>query len=317
MKQNNTVMKYIKIFKIYLVFLALFIIMTFASPAFFTKMNILNLLRQLSINGIIATGMTFVIITGGIDLSVGSILALSSIVACDFIHPNTYPVIVPVLIALVIGAVCGGINGVIIAKGKVPAFIVTMGMMTICRGMTLMYNNGKAITNFDENFKVIGGGTFLSIPIPIYILILTMIVGGVLLGKMRLGRYVYAVGGNESSAKISGINVDRIIICVYVIAGILSALAGIVLSSRVITATATAGDGYELDAIAAVVIGGTSLSGGVGSVAGTLAGVLIIGVLNNGLDLLNVPSYYQQVIQGVIIIGSVFVDQYFKSKKQN
>jgi ribose/xylose/arabinose/galactoside ABC-type transport system permease subunit len=306
----------LKKYRIYLIFVVLFLIMSVISNVFLTRINILNMLRQISINGIISVGMTFVLIGGGIDLSVGAVLALSSIIGCDFAHPNTYPVIVPILIAIFIGAACGLTNGIITAKGHVPPFIVTMGTMTICRGAALIYNHGTAILNFSKPFGKIGGGVVLGVPIPIYIFICMVLAFAFILSRTRFGRYVYALGGNAVFAKMSGINTDRITISVYVISGILAAVAGIVLSSRVMAATVIAGEGYELDAIAAVVIGGTSLSGGLGTIGGTVAGALIIGVLNNGMDLLNITSYFQDVIQGVIIVGAVFIDQYSNAKKK-
>ncbi len=306
----------LKKYRIYFIFLLMFLFMTLISDAFLTRINILNMLRQISINGIISVGMTYVLIAGGIDLSVGAVMALASIIACDYAHPDTYPVIVPIVIAIVIGAVCGFVNGFIVAKGRVPAFIVTMGMMTICRGCTLLYNRGTAVLNFSKSFSFIGGGIIFGIPVPILIFLLVVVVFAIILRNTRYGRYVYALGGNALSARASGINTDRITMSVYVISGILAATAGIVMSSRVMAATVIAGQGYELNAIAAVVIGGTSLSGGLGNIGGTVIGALIIGLLKNGMDLLNISSYFQEVIQGVIIIGAVFIDQFTNSRKR-
>jgi ribose/xylose/arabinose/galactoside ABC-type transport system permease subunit len=316
MKARRSVIDLLKKYRIYLIFVLMFLIMAFISDAFLTRINILNMLRQISINGIIAVGMTFVLIAGGIDLSVGAVLALSSIIACDYAHPDSYPVIVPILIAVGIGAACGLVNGVIIAKGTVPAFIVTMGMMTICRGCTLLYNRGTAVLNFSKTFGRIGGGMAAGIPVPIIILFAVVLLFAFILNNTRFGRYVYAIGGNKLSAKASGINTDRITISVFVLSGILCGIAGVVLSSRVMAATVIAGIGYELNAIAAAVIGGTSLSGGLGTIGGTVVGALIIGILKNGMDLLNVSSYFQEVIQGAIIIGAVFVDQYTNSRRK-
>jgi ribose/xylose/arabinose/galactoside ABC-type transport system permease subunit len=306
----------IKKYKIVLIFLFLFVVMSIVSPAFLTETNIFNMIRQISINGIISVGMTFVLVAGGIDLSVGAVLALASIIGSDFAHPGTYPLIVPIAVAVAIGAFIGLLNGVIIAKGRVPAFIVTMGMMTICRGLTLIYHRGTAVLDFSDSFGVIGGGNLWGIPIPIIIFFVLAMVFAFILNWTRFGRYVYAIGGNAVCARISGINTSRMTIAVYVISGILAAIAGIVLTSRVMAATVIAGQGYELDAIAAVVIGGTSLSGGIGTVGGTIVGALIIGILNNGLVLLNVSSYFQNVVQGLIIIGAVFLDQYTNSKRK-
>ncbi|ONI42794.1 sugar ABC transporter permease [Candidatus Epulonipiscium fishelsonii] len=295
---------------ILLAFIILFAIMAFMRPrTFLTVNNQLNIIRQVSINGIMAIGMTFVIITGGIDLSVGSMLAYASIVACSFAHPGEYPLYIPILVALGIGAVLGCVNGTIVAKGKVAPFIATLGMMTVARGLTQLFNGGRPINNLSDEFNFIGGGSLAGIPLPVIIFGCIILFGWFLLHHTRFGRYVYAIGGNETTAKVSGINVNKIYIQVYTLMGLLSALSGIVLSARVETATVIAGTGYELDAIAAVIIGGTSASGGKGTIFGTIIGVLIMGVLSNGLDLIGVSSYYQQIIKGIIIVGAVLLDK--------
>ena len=307
-KQNIT--DFMKKYGIFLAFLILFLVMGVLRPAtFLTAGNQRNILRQISINGIMATGMTFVIITGGIDLSVGSVLAYSSIVACSFARPGEYPLMISIVVALSIGAALGAFNGVVIAKGKVPPFIVTLGMLTIARGLTQLFNGGRPINNLSAEYNFIGGGSVIGIPVPVIILGVVILLGYFLLNKTRFGRYVYAVGGNKATAKVSGIQVDRIYIMVYTLMGALAALSGIVLSARVETATVIAGTGYELDAIAAVTIGGTSSAGGKGTIIGTVIGVLIMGVLSNGLDLLGVSSYYQQIVKGFIIIGAVLLDK--------
>jgi ribose/xylose/arabinose/galactoside ABC-type transport system permease subunit len=294
---------------IYIAFAVLFVILSVASPSFLTVDNMLNVLRQVSINGIIAVGMTFVIITGGIDLSVGSILALSGVIACSLAHPDTYPVFVAVGAGLLVGLLCGVINGTIIAYGKVAPFIVTLGMLTIARGATLVFTGGRPVINLSDAYNNIGGGYIQGIPVPIYVLIFVILIGMFLLNFTRFGRHVYAVGGNELAARVSGLNPARVKIAVYAISGLLSGLAGIILSSRVMAGSPVAGEGYELDAIAAVVIGGSSLAGGVGKIGGTVIGALIIGFMNNGLDLLNVSSYYQQIVKGLIIIAAVLLDR--------
>lgn len=294
---------------IYIAFAFLFVILSVASPSFLTVDNMLNVLRQVSINGIIAVGMTFVIITGGIDLSVGSILALSGVIACSLAHPDTYPVFVAVGAGLLVGLLCGVINGTIIAYGKVAPFIVTLGMLTIARGATLVFTGGRPVINLSDAYNNIGGGYIQGIPVPIYVLIFVILIGMFLLNFTRFGRHVYAVGGNELAARVSGLNPARVKIAVYAISGLLSGLAGIILSSRVMAGSPVAGEGYELDAIAAVVIGGSSLAGGVGKIGGTVIGALIIGFMNNGLDLLNVSSYYQQIVKGLIIIAAVLLDR--------
>ncbi len=305
----KSIKKYSTKYGIYIAFVLLCIVLSLTSPVFLKYENILNVLRQISINGIIAVGITFVIITGGIDLSVGSIVGLSAVIATSFAQANTYPLIVPITVGLLAGLICGVVNGLIISYGKVAPFIVTLGMLTIARGVTLVYTSGRPVINLSDTYGQIGGGYLWGIPIPVYILVLVAAIGLFILKFTKYGRHVYAIGGNELAAKVSGLNTSAIKIGVYSIAGVAAGISGVVLSSRVMTGSPVAGQGYELDAIAACVIGGTSLSGGIGSVAGTLIGALIIGVMNNGLDLLNVSSYFQQIIKGVIIIAAVLLDK--------
>ena len=306
--KNEHIPKFISKYGTLLAFVFLVIVISLLSPQFLKLPNIINILRQTSVNGIIAVGMTFVIITGGIDLSVGSLVALTSVVACSFAHPGEFSVLFPLAIGLVVGLFGGFLNGFIIAKKHIAPFIVTLGMMTIARGLALVYTNGRPVINLSDNFNNIGGGYLAGIPIPILIFGLVALFGFFILKYTRFGRYIYAVGGNEESARIAGINTKAIIMGVYTITGFLSGLAGIVLSLRVMSGSPAIGQGYELDAIAAVVIGGSSLNGGVGSIGGTVLGVLIIGVMNNGLDLLNVSSYWQQIVKGIIIIIAVLLD---------
>ena len=305
MKAQQIINKY----GIYLAFIFLVMILTIISPPFLKPSNIINILRQISITGIIAVGMTFVIITGGIDLSVGSVLALSAVVAASFAHPDEYPLLVPLLLGLLVGLSLGTLNGILIAKKRLAPFIVTLGMMTAARGLSLVYTNGRPVINLSDNYNQIGGGYLAGIPLPVIAFLLILLIGVFILHFTRFGRYVYAIGGNELAAKVSGINTNRILIGVYALTGMLAGLAGIVLSSRVMSGSPSTGQGYELDAIAAVVIGGTSLSGGIGSIAGTIVGALIIGVMNNGLDLLNVSSYWQQIVKGFIIVLAVLLDK--------
>lgn len=312
MKGSSKLTQSLKEYGMFFALIALFAAMSIARPStFFTLDNMMIMLRQVSINGIIAIGMTFVIITGGIDLSVGSMLAYSSIVACSFAHPNTYPLVVPILVALAVGALLGLFNGGVIAYGKVPPFIVTLGMLTMARGLTQLFNGGRPVNDLMDAYNFIGGGSFMGIPIPVLIFAVIAVLGWFILTKTRFGRYVYAIGGNETTAYASGINVNRIQLIVYTLMGALAGLAGVILSARVETATVIAGTGFELDAIAAVYIGGASTAGGKGTIIGTIVGVLIMGVLSNGMDLMGVSSYYQQIIKGLIIIGSVFADKRF------
>ncbi|EKO3773152.1 ribose ABC transporter permease [Vibrio metschnikovii] len=291
--------------------LFLVVVVSFLNPNFFTVDNILNILRQTSVNAIIAVGMTLVILTAGIDLSVGSVLALCGAFAASLIALEV-PVMIAVPTALLAGAALGGISGIIIAKGKVQAFIATLVTMTLLRGVTMVYTDGRPIstgfTDTADAFAWFGTGYALGIPVPVWMMVVVFAAAWYLLNHTRFGRYIYAMGGNESAARLSGINVDRVKIGVYAICGLLSALAGIIVTSRLSSAQPTAGMGYELDAIAAVVLGGTSLMGGKGRIMGTLIGALIIGFLNNALNLLDVTSYYQMIAKAAVILLAVLVD---------
>lgn len=297
--------KFLAKYGIYVAFAVLVLVLSFTSESFLTTSNILNILRQVSIIGIISIGMSFVIITGGIDLSVGSIMALSAVVAASFAQADHhYPLLIPILIGMLVGLGCGVVNGVAVAKWKVTPFIVTLGMMTAARGLAMVYTDGRPVIGLSDGYNQIGTGS-----IPVIVFLIVILLGVFLLNFTVFGRYIFATGGNEQSARLSGIHVTSIKIGVYSIAGLLAGIAGIVLSSRIMSGSPVLGQGYELDAIAAVVIGGTSLFGGVGSVLGTVMGVLIIGVMNNGLDLLNVSSYYQQILKGIIIVIAVLLDK--------
>ncbi|AKB04203.1 ribose ABC transporter permease [Vibrio cholerae] len=291
--------------------LFLVVVVSFLNPNFFTVDNLLNILRQTSVNAIIAVGMTLVILTAGIDLSVGSVLALCGAFAATLVAMEV-PVLVAVPTALLAGAALGAISGIIIAKGKVQAFIATLVTMTLLRGVTMVYTDGRPIstgfTDTADTFAWFGTGYALGIPVPVWLMVVVFAGAWYLLNHTRFGRYVYAVGGNESATRLSGINVDRVKIGVYAICGLLAALAGIIVTSRLSSAQPTAGMGYELDAIAAVVLGGTSLMGGKGRIMGTLIGALIIGFLNNALNLLDVSSYYQMIAKAVVILLAVLVD---------
>ncbi|MCE6992230.1 ABC transporter permease [Dyadobacter sp. CY323] len=293
---------------IFLAFLIICIVLAFSTPKFFTVSNLMIIGTQVSINALLAFGVTFVIITGGIDLSLGSMVAVAGVVTAMFAHPDTYPLVVPLLAGIGAGVLLGAFNGLVITKSKVPPFIVTLGTMTIGRGLALILSKGRPISNLSDSFNFIGGGTVFGVPFPIVILILAFIICSVVLNKTILGRYMYAVGGNEPAARASGIHVTKVKMWVYTISGLLSAIGGILLTSRITTGQPNAGAGFELDAIAAAIIGGTSTSGGTGTMTGTLIGALLIGVIGNSLDLLNVTSYYQQVVMGVIIIGAVVLD---------
>ncbi|MFP3156205.1 ABC transporter permease [Lachnospiraceae bacterium ZAX-1] len=296
----------------YGVILGLVLIMLFFTimkSRFLTPVNMLNMLRQASINGLLALGMTFVVLTGGIDLSVGSTVGAAGMYCALVARQTTgMPWYVALLTGLLAGLIVGTVNGVVIAYLKVPAFIATLGMLSIARGITFMASDAKPIPGLSKSFLVIGGGTLGIIPIPVIILIVVLILCYIVLYKTRYGRYVFATGGNAVSARVSGVNVKGILCSVYMISGLLAGLAGVILTSRVTSGISQSGDGYEVDAIAAAVIGGNSLSGGRGRLWGTVIGFLIMGVMNNGLDMMAVSSYWQLVIKGIIIIGAVMLD---------
>ncbi|MFE4809994.1 ABC transporter permease [Peribacillus simplex] len=288
----------------------LFIVITVLNPSFMEPNNILNLLRQTSINALIAFGMTFIILTGGIDLSVGSILALSSALMAGMMVSGLDPILA-ILVGVLLGAIMGVINGILVSKGKMAPFIVTLATMTIFRGLTLVYTDGKPITGIGDSvmFQMLGRGYFLGVPIPAVVMVIAFLILWFLLHKTSFGRKTYAIGGNERASRISGIKVDRVKVAIYGLAGTMAAIAGAILTSRLNSAQPTAGQSYEMDAIAAVVLGGTSLSGGKGRLFGTLVGVLIIGTLNNGMNLLGVSSFYQQVVKGAVILIAVLLDR--------
>ncbi|HHX37010.1 MAG TPA: ABC transporter permease [Clostridiaceae bacterium] len=307
-----------KDFGILIVFIALVIVLTILSPghSFASINNVLVVLIQTSINGILAMGMSFVIISNGIDLSVGSIIGLAGVVATHFAHPGEYPLIVPILLALVAGAVIGALNGVGIAYGGLPPFIMTLGSMTMIRGLALIVSGGMPIFNVSDEFAAISGLKPLGIPILAIYFIVIVVIATFILTKTVFGRQVFAVGGNEISAAVSGINVKRIRVLVYSISGLLAGMAGLLTASRTITGAPTAGEGYEMDAIAAVVIGGVSMSGGSGRPYSVVIGALLIAVIANGLDILGIDANYQMVVKGVIIIVAVLMDVKGKAKKR-
>jgi len=293
------------------------VVLTFANEYFLTQRNIINVLRQASINGILAIGMTFVILTRGIDLSVGSVVALAGVVSASLATTSTnaavfgspYPAVVALCAGVLVGIGAGWINGKIVSRFNVPAFVATLGMLSAARGLALIYADGQPVPALTDGYRYIGRADVFGIPMPIIIFAIVFLVAHWVLTSTRFGRQVYAVGGNPHAARVSGINVDRVKLMVYIIAGALAGIAGMILAARTGSALTQAGIAYELDAIAAVVIGGTSLAGGVGRVTGTVIGALLIAVVNNGLDLMGVESYYQQVIKGGLIVAAVMLDQ--------
>lgn len=277
------------------------------SPQFLTTSNMLNILRQISINAIIALGMTFVLLTGGIDLSVGSLVAASG---CSMVLVLTQgvPLWMGVLIGLGVGVVLGLVNGVLIARAGLPPFIVTLAMLTMARGLAYVYTDGRPTIYDDPAFSEIGNGYVGPVPVPVVITLVWFMICAILLYRTRFGRHVYAIGGNREAARFSGIKIPRVITLVYIISGFSAALSGVILASRMSSGQPIAGQGFELDAIAAIVLGGTSLAGGKGKLSGTLIGALVIGVLNNGLNLVQVSFYYQLIIKGLVIVSAVYID---------
>lgn len=302
--------------------IALFVLcllISLLSDKFFTAANGWNVMRQISVNICISVGMTLVVLTAGIDLSVGSVLALCGAISAGLLKSGIelpsqdlfigFTVLGAVLAGLLTGAFLGFFNGWTITRFKVPPFVATLAMLTIARGLTMLYTEGFPVSGLGAGFAYLGTGWLLGIPVPVWISGLVVLLAVILTGKTRLGRYIYAIGGNESAARLSGININKVKMMVYAIAGGLAALGGILVTSRLDSAQPNAGISYELDAIAAVVIGGTSLSGGRGSIWGTVLGAIIIGVLNNGLVLLNVSPFWQQVVKGLVILLAVIIDK--------
>ncbi len=283
---------------------------------FLTPDNFLLILYQISVNGILAVGMTLVVISGGIDLSVGSVLAFAGMLAASFatsmagVTPwsGTYALGIPVLFALLGGATCGAFNGWIVARFRIQPFIATLGMLLAARGVTMALTGGNPISSLNPQLRWFGTGKLWAVPVPVAMFAIVFAAAWIVLNKTVLGRYLYAVGGNERSARTSGIRINRIKIWAYAISGSLAGLAGIILTAKTGSGQTSAGSSYELDAIAAAVIGGTSLSGGVGKLSGTLFGALIMGVMNNGLDILGVESYYQLIVKGALILAAVIID---------
>ncbi len=306
---------------IFFVFVGMLIVASFLSPAFLTIINLTNVVRQMSIIGLIALGVTGVIVAAGIDLSSGSVVAIAAVVAASLAQTSDWegalypslagtPVIFAILAGCLVGAVAGLINGTLVAKTHIPPFIATLGMYTAARGAAMLYTSGRPLSSLTDEYNVIGQGDFFGVPVPILILVTMAVFTHILYSRTRFGKYIYAIGGNEQAARVSGINVNRYKILIYTYAGFLAGVAGLVVSSRIGSGQPGLGVGYELDAIAAAVIGGTSLSaGGIGTIPGTIIGALIIGVLNNTLDLINVSAYWQQIIKGAIIVGAVVLDQ--------
>lgn len=284
---------------------------------FLTQKNIMNVLRQVSTNLYLACAMTMVIILGGIDLSVGSIIALSGVVTGGLIAFKGYSVFIAVIIGLIVGTLVGVFNGFIISTTNIPPFIVTLSTMNIARGAAYVYTGGKPIRVMSNMFNQIGSGyLFDTIPYPVIYLIIILIISTIILNKSKLGRYIYAVGGNREAARFSGIKISKVLFFAYTYSGLMAAISGVILASRMFSGQPTAGEGAEMDAIAAVVLGGTSMSGGLGKLGGTVIGALVIGVLSNGLNLMNVNSFWQYIVKGIVILIAVYVDVIKKKKSK-
>ena len=281
------------------------------TPHFLTVSNLLNIVQQTSINAIVAAGMTFVIISGGIDLSVGSIVALSGVVLGSLLQGGQ-PLAIASPAALAVGIGCGLLNGALVSFGGLPPFIATLGMMSVARGAALLFTEGRPVSGFDEGFRWLATGNVGFVPAPVIVMLLVYVLAHIVLTRTTFGRYVYAIGGNEEATRLSGVAVRFHKTAIYCVSGLMSAVAAIVLTARLNSAQPIAGMMYELDAIAATVIGGTSLMGGEGSLGGTLVGALIMGVLRNGLNLLGVSSFLQQIVIGAVIVGAVLVDTMLK-----
>jgi inositol transport system permease protein len=312
---------------IYLVLVLMILIMSVLSPVFLSTRNLLNVIRQVSVIGLISLGVTLVIISKGIDLSSGSVLALAAVVAASLaqksdwaakMYPNLpdLPIFVPIIAALIVGTLVGMMNGSFIALTGIPAFIATLGSYVSIRGLALLYSDGRPISSLNESYQFIGQGYIAGVPFPVIIFLAMALVTWVMLNHTKFGKSIYAVGGNITAAEVSGINVKKTLIKIYAYAGMLAGLAAVVLTARVNTGQPGMGVAYELDAIAATTIGGTSHSGGIGTIQGAVVGALILGVLNNGLNLLGVSAYWQQILKGAIIVGAVIIDMRKNAKKK-
>jgi inositol transport system permease protein len=319
-EMSHTISVVFSKYGIFLIFIVMIVVASLLSPAFVSSTNLINIVRQMSVVGLIALGVTGIIVSAGIDLSSGSVVGLTAVVAASLaqapdnagaFYPGLHlPLLVPVAAACLVGALVGLINGTLVAKTRIPPFIATLGTFTAIRGAANLYTSGRPISDLTDDYDFIGQGDVFGVPVPIIILVVMAVVTHILYAHTKFGKYIYAIGGNEQAARVSGINAARYKMLIYVYASFLAGLAGVVVSSRIGSGQPGLGVGYELDAIAATVIGGTSLSaGGIGTVAGTIVGALIIGVLNNTLDLMNVSAFWQQIVKGCIIVGAVILDQ--------
>lgn len=315
MKLPALVSRHARQFGTFAVFVVLCVVIGVLTPHFFTVNNLVNVAQQTVINAIIAVGLTYVIISGGIDLSVGSILAFSGVVMALAIRAE-WPLPLALIAGVTVGTACGVINGLLISFGRLPPFIATLGMMSVARGGALLATDGRPVSGFNESFRWLATGEIAAVPVPVIVMALVYTAAHFVLQRTKFGRYTYAIGGNEEASLLSGVPVRVYKVGIYALGGALAALSSVLLTARLNSAQPIAGLSYELDAIAATVIGGTSLMGGQGSVIGTLIGALIMGVLRNGLNLLGVSSFIQQVVIGLVIIAAVLLDTFFKRSKR-
>ena len=314
MKKTKNAKALLSEYFIFVIFIALVIILTCLKPSFIQPSNLVNILKQASINGILSFGMMFVIIAGGFDMSVGSTVAFAGIVAA-LLGQGQFPLIVPLVVAMLAGLAVGIVNGVGVAVGDLPPFIMTLGTMTAVRGLALLTSDGKPVTGISESYKAVAATSVAGIPMLALFLVIVILICSFVLAKTVYGRRVYACGGNLQAARVSGINTTMIRISTFAIAGLLAGLSGFLMTSRVTIGQPTAAESYEMDAITACVVGGVSMSGGVGKPWGVVVGCLLITVITNGLDILGVSSHWQKIVKGVIIVLAVLIDVKGKRKK--
>lgn len=315
MKTKTGKAELLRKYGIVLMLLLLIVYFSFGSQYFLTGGNIVNVLRQSAVTGISAVGLTYIMLTGGIDLSIGAVIGLTSVTAASFMAKLGINPVLASIIALAIGIAIGFINGILINYVEIPALIATLGVMTSVRGLCYILTDGLPVYGFPTSFDILGKGYIWKIPVPVIIMVVVLVIGWYVLNRTCYGRYLYAIGGNREAARLSGINVDRIIVKTYMIAGFLSALAGLVELSRLSSGQPSAGDGFEMNVITAVVLGGISVNGGEGKFSGVVVGVFIMSVLANGLVMMNVYEFYQQLIRGLVLIFAVGFDQMSKKKR--
>jgi ribose transport system permease protein len=314
-KRPDTLGEVLRRFNVFLILIGLCVLLSLLSDRFLNLSNLLTVALQTSIVAITAVGMTYSMLTAGIDLSVGSIVALSSALSAGFIVKQGLPIYLAMSLALAAGAGLGAISGLLIVKGRLPPFVATLAMMAVGRGLTLAYTQGWTIPIMLDEFTFWGTGKIGPVPVPVVVLAVVFVAAYVVLSRTKFGLHIYAVGGHQETARLAGINTGLVTIAVYVISGFTAALAGIITAARLWSAQPNVATGLELDAITASVLGGTSLFGGVGGVGGTLVGAFIMGVLNNGLNLLEVSSYYQKVVKGIVFILAVMLDLFTKQRR--